>query len=352
MRRARLCLAVRLRRQDRGLAIDLHGIGIDHHAAEMFGQRQRRGRLAARGGACNKHGVDFHRLRMSGFVLNVIGEGALPELFEPLALGSPKILSSGRAFEWPVAAGDATLLLAEARIVAEGLKLDINLVATAHRRKKLLIADMDSTIINVECLDELADMAGLKPKIAAITERAMRGELEFEAALRERVGMLKGLPLSALERTYAERVRLNPGARNLLATMRRHGAHTMLVSGGFGFFTRRVAEAAGFHAERGNTLLDDGVALTGEVATPILGRKAKLEALEQAAAHLTLDFAETLAVGDGANDLAMIKRAGLGVAYHAKPVVADAAGAAINHSDLTALLYLQGYTDKEIVKAA
>ena len=142
----------------------------------------------------------------------------------------------------------------------------------------------------MECLDELADMAGLKPQIAAITERAMRGELEFEAALRERVGMLKGLPLSALERTYVERVRLNPGARNLIATMRRHGAHSMLVSGGFGFFTRRVAEAAGFHVERGNTLLDDGTALTGEVATPILGREAKLRALEEATANLKLAY--------------------------------------------------------------
>ena len=148
-------------------------------------------------------------------------------------------------------------------------------MATAHRRKKLLVADMDSTIINVECLDELADMAGLKPQIAAITERAMRGELEFEAALRERVGMLKGLPLSALERTYAERVRLNPGAKSLLATMRAHGAHTMLVSGGFGFFTARVAEAAGFHAERGNTLLDDGKALTGEVGAPDPGPRSQ-----------------------------------------------------------------------------
>jgi len=288
---------------------------------------------------------------MSSFVLNVIGDGAAPELFGPLALGEAKILSPGRAFEWPVDARDSAPLLAEARTVAEGLKLDINIVATAHRKKKLLIADMDSTIINVECLDELADMAGLKPKIAAITERAMRGELEFEAALRERVGMLKGLPLSALERTYAERVRLNPGAKNLIATMRRHGAHTMLVSGGFDFFTRRVAEAAGFHAERGNTLLDDGNSLTGEVATPILGREAKLQALEDAAAHLKLDFAETLAVGDGANDLAMIQRAGLGVAYHAKPVVAAAAGASIDHNDLTALLYLQGYTDTEIIES-
>ena len=289
---------------------------------------------------------------MSGFILNVIGDGARQEAFGPLRLGNAKSLSPGRAFEWPVDARDATSILAEARTIAEGLKLDINIVAATHRRKKLLIADMDSTIINVECLDELADMAGLKPRIAAITERAMRGELEFEAALRERVGMLKGLPLSALERTYAERVRLNPGAKNLLATMRAHGAHTLLVSGGFGFFTKRVAEAAGFHAERGNTLLDDGQALTGEVGAPILGREAKLRALEEAAAHLKLDFAATLAVGDGANDLGMIQRAGLGVAYHAKPVVAAAASAAIHHNDLTALLYLQGYTDGEIVKAA
>ena len=163
--------------------------------------------------------------------------------------------------------------------------------------------------------------------------------------------MLKGLTLDALERTYVERVRLNPGAKSLLATMRASGAHTMLVSGGFGYFTKRVAEAAGFHAERGNILLDDCAVLTCEVAMPILGREAKLAALEEAVAALKLDFAQTLAVGDGANDLAMIQRAGLGVAYHAKPVVAEAAGAAINHNDLSALLYLQGYSDSEIVKA-
>jgi phosphoserine phosphatase len=281
------------------------------------------------------------------FVLNVIGKGAEPGLLRGLDNGPAKILSPHHAFDLPVIDSDA---LAEARARCEGLGLDINLVKTDRRRKKLLLADMDSTIINVECLDELADMAGLKPEIAAITERAMRGELEFEAALKERVGMLKGLELGALERTYAERVRLNPGAKSLLATMRAHGAHTMLVSGGFGYFTQRVAEAAGFHAERGNTLLDDGTALTGEVAMPILGREAKLHALEEAVATLKIDFDETLAVGDGANDLAMIQKAGLGVAYHAKPVVAVAAGAAISHNDLTALLYLQGYSDDEIVR--
>jgi phosphoserine phosphatase len=280
------------------------------------------------------------------FVLNVIGKGAEPGMFRGLANGPASILSPGMAFDLPVLGTD---VLAEARTRCSGLALDINLVAALHRRKKLLVADMDSTIINVECLDELADMAGLKPQIAAITERAMRGELEFEAALKARVGMLKGLKLHALERTYAERVRLNPGATQLLATMRAHGAHTMLVSGGFGFFTRRVAEAAGFHVERGNTLLDDGAALTGEIALPILGREAKLKALEDGVAVNGLSFADALAVGDGANDLAMIQKAGLGVAYHAKPVVAAAAGAAIDHNDLTALLYLQGYADSEIV---
>src|ERR1700743_3596290 len=232
------------------------------------------------------------------FVLNVIGKGAEPTLFRGLDNGPAKILSPAFAFDLPVATSDA---LAQARTRADGLALDINLIAVNRRRKKLLVADMDSTIINVECLDELADMAGLKPQIAAITERAMRGELEFEAALRERVGMLKGLKLDALEKTYIERVRLNPGAKHLLATMRAQGAHTMLVSGGFGFFTRRVARAAGFHVERGNTLRDVGVALTAEVATPILGRQAKLDALEEAVAHLKIEFAQTLAVGDGAN---------------------------------------------------
>ena len=281
------------------------------------------------------------------FVLNVIGKGADPAMFADIGTGAARILSPGHAFDLPVPEA-AALMLARSR--AEKLPLDINLIAAEKRRKRLLVADMDSTIINVECLDELADMAGLKPQISAITERAMRGELEFEAALKERVGMLKGLKLDALERTYAERVRLNPGAKSLLATMRAHGAHTMLVSGGFGFFTRRVAEAAGFHAERGNTLLDDGVALTGEVGMPILGREAKLQALQEAVANLRIEFADSLAVGDGANDLAMIQKAGLGVAYHAKPVVAQAAGAAINHNHLTALLYLQGYSDEEIVQ--
>ena len=228
--------------------------------------------------------------------------------------------------------------------------LDCNVVASDNRRKKLLIADMDSTIIGCECIDELADMAGIKPMVAAITERAMRGELDFPSALRERVGLLKGLPLEAVARVYAERVRLNKGARALTATMRANGAHTLLVSGGFTYFTARVAADAGFDENQGNRLLDNGHVLTGSVGEPILGREAKLRALEDAVARYGLSFSDTLAVGDGANDLDMIKRAGLGVAYRAKPGVAAAAGVSSAHGDLTALLYLQGYRTAEIVR--
>ncbi|MDR3509006.1 MAG: phosphoserine phosphatase SerB [Caulobacteraceae bacterium] len=211
------------------------------------------------------------------------------------------------------------------------------------RRKRLLIADMDSTIIGCECLDELADFAGVKAEVSAITERAMRGEIGFEGALRERVGMLKGLPLTALQACYDERVRLNPGARALVTTMAAHGARCVLVSGGFEFFTGRVAVAAGFHADRANRLIETGGALTGEVGDPILGREAKLAALREEVAGLGADLTEALAIGDGANDLAMINAAGLGVAYRAKPVVAAEADARVDHTDLTALLYFQGY---------
>ena len=219
----------------------------------------------------------------------------------------------------------------------------------AGRKKRLLVADMDSTIIGCECLDELADFAGVKAEVAAVTERAMRGEIAFEPALRERVARLQGLPLSVLEQCYAERVRLNPGARTLVRTMAASGARTVLVSGGFGFFTERVAEAAGFAAQRANRLLDDGARLTGKVAEPILGREAKLEALREEAERLGAGLEATMAVGDGANDLAMIEAAGLGVAYRAKPAVAAQAAAKVEHGDLTALLYFQGYRQAEFV---
>jgi phosphoserine phosphatase len=240
-------------------------------------------------------------------------------------------------------------VLAAARTAAGSMPLDINVVKTEGRRKRLLIADMDSTIINVECLDELADMAGLKPKIAAITARAMNGEIEFAAALRERVALLEGLKLDALDRVWRERIRLNPGAKELVATMRADGARTMLVSGGFSYYTTRVAAAAGFESEQANRLLDDGPTLTGRVHEPILGREAKLEALELAVSEMQIEFDDTLAIGDGANDLDMIRRAGLGVAYRAKPIVAEAAGARIDHGDLTGALYLQGYREREII---
>jgi phosphoserine phosphatase len=247
--------------------------------------------------------------------------------------------------------GDPDSVRAALRGLGDEVLFDLNIVPTANRRKRLLIADMDSTIIGCECIDELADMAGIKPRVAAITERAMRGEIDFPTALRERVGLLKGLPLKELARVYAERVRLNPGARSLTATMHAHGGHTLLVSGGFEFFTTRVAAAAGFESNQGNRLLDDGERLTGEVGEPILGREAKVRALEDAVLHFGLRHDDTIAVGDGANDLDMIRRAGLGVAYHAKPVVAAAAACSIGHGDLAGLLHLQGYRVAEIVAA-
>lgn len=289
-------------------------------------------------------------------ILSVIGKDATihaPRIASALAThsksGTVAWLSQDRAFEIPFA-GDGEQAKTAARAQAQGTSLDINVVSAQHRRKKLFVADMDSTIISCECLDEIADAIGLKPQVAAITERAMAGEIAFAPALRERVALLKGLPVHRLSRVYGERVRLNPGARALLATMKANGTRTVLVSGGFTFFTSRVAEDAGFDANFGNVLLDDGQHLTGAVAEPILGREAKLQTLEDEAKELGVSYDETLAVGDGANDLDMIGRAGLGVAYHAKPIVAQAAGARVDHGDLTALLYLQGYRDDEIVR--
>ena len=221
--------------------------------------------------------------------------------------------------------------------------------AEEQRRRALLIADMDSTIITVECLDELADFAGKKLEVSAITERAMRGELVFEEALRTRIAILAGLPDSALQATYEERVRLMQGARTLVRTMAAHGAQAVLVSGGFSYFTERVAAAAGFHAERANRLLFEDGRLLG-VAEPILGREAKLQALLDFCSVHGLQADQAMAIGDGANDLAMIQAAGMGVAFHAKPVVAQAARARIDHGDLTALLYLQGYRGGDFIR--
>jgi phosphoserine phosphatase len=237
------------------------------------------------------------------------------------------------------------------RDIIGGAPIDVVIQPHEGRRKKLFLADMDSTMIAQECIDELADYAGLKSRVAAITERAMRGEIAFEPALRERVALLKGLPASVIDEVIAARIHPTPGGRTLVATMRAHGAYTCVVSGGFTAFTEGVAAMIGFDAQRANTLLTDADGkLTGEVAEPILGREAKLEALIALRQRLHLQPAETLAVGDGANDIPMIEAAGLGVAFHGKPAIrAIAPAACIDHGDLTALLYAQGYRREEFV---
>ena len=237
---------------------------------------------------------------------------------------------------------NAAEALAEAREALTDAAIDANIVRSVGRKKRLLIADMDSTIINVECIDEVADFAGVKHLVAPITERAMRGELDFEGALVQRVGLLRCLQVEALQQVYDERVRLNPGARTLVQTMNAMGAVTALVSGGFTFFSSRVAAAAGFQTNQANVLLEEDGKLAGLVALPILGREAKLEALERICSERGFSAKEAVAVGDGANDLAMLGKAGLGVAYRAKPAVAKAADARLDHSDLTAILHLQG----------
>jgi phosphoserine phosphatase len=264
---------------------------------------------------------------------------------DAIAGGEPIILSPGEAADIPLPAAPD---LDAVRAVLDGVAIDAIATTAEHRRKSLLVADMDSTIVTGETLDELADFAGLKPRIAAITARAMNGELDFKAALRERVAMLRGLPVDALERTW-ERVRLTPGAHELVATMRAHGARAALVSGGFSFFTSRVAALCGFDLHRSNVLLDDGAALTGFVAEPILDRDTKLHMLSSLAAELSLPMSATLAVGDGANDLEMLRAAGLGVAFHAKPIVAAAAQARVDHAGLRALLFAQGYRAAEFL---
>lgn len=221
--------------------------------------------------------------------------------------------------------------------------IDLAVQPAENRRKRMLLADMDSTMIAQECIDELADEAGVGAHVAAITARAMNGELEFEEALRERVACLKGLPEGTIARVLERRITFTPGGRDLVATMRAHGAYAALVSGGFTAFTDHVARSLGFDEHRANSL---GVAdghLTGTVADPILGREAKVSALDEITAHLGIAPADVLAVGDGANDLGMLGRAGAGVALHAKPVVAAQCKLRINHGDLSALLYLQGY---------
>ncbi len=268
------------------------------------------------------------------------------------ALGASEtatVLSTGVAadirFEGPNASAAMTLL----REITGTAPVDIFVQPEEGRRKLLLIADMDSTMIRQECIDELAAELGLKERISDITERAMRGEIEFEPALRERVALLAGLPVSAIDTVLSNRIVLMPGGRTLVQTMKSNGAYCALVSGGFTHFTRAVAAMIGFDENQANTLLETDGRLAGKVSEPILGREAKRVRLEELVSQQKLSFEDTLAVGDGANDLAMIERAGSGVAYRAKPAVAEIADFRVDHGDLTALLYLQGYSESEFV---
>ena len=222
--------------------------------------------------------------------------------------------------------------------------VDIIVQPILHRRKSLFVADMDSTMIGQECIDELAAELRVKQKVAKITERSMRGELAFEPALRERVKLLEGLDAMVIPKVISEKITITPGARTLISTLRSQGVYTALVSGGFTLFTSRIGATIGFDEDRANTLVIHNGKLTGEVAEPILGREAKRAALIELREQFALSPEETLAIGDGANDLDMIKEAGLGIAFRAKPAVAAAADARIDHADLTALLYAQGYS--------
>jgi len=259
--------------------------------------------------------------------------------------GPVRWLAPDEAAEVPLAAEPADLWERWAVLQTRGIDLAVQ--PAAGRRKRLLLADMDSTMIRQECIDELAAVAGIGAEVAAITARAMNGELEFEGALRARVALLRGLDAGVIDRVMAERIRFTPGGRVLVATMRAQGAHCVLVSGGFTAFTEKVAAALGFHEHRANLLEVEGGRLAGTVAEPILGREAKVATLEEICARLGITSAEVLAIGDGANDLGMLGRAGMGVALHAKPVVAAECRLRVNHGDLTAALYLQGYARAE-----
>jgi phosphoserine phosphatase len=257
---------------------------------------------------------------------------------------APQWLAKGEAAEFPVPEN-----LVELREKFAHLPIDVNVVPKANRRKRLLLADMDSTMIQQECIDELGVVAGLGDKIKAITIRAMRGEIDFAEALKERVGLMAGLDAKVIETIIRERITLMPGGRTLVATMKANGAYTALVSGGFRQFTSRVAAQLGFNTNEANDLIVENGKLAGKVAEPILGKEAKLAALKHLSFVNGLTAADAIAVGDGANDIPMLQAAGMGVALHAKPKVREAAPHSINHGDLTALLYLQGYKKAEFV---
>ena len=292
---------------------------------------------------------------MSERVATLIANPANPSLTPELAdkardaasASGVYFLADGIACDLPLHenSGDRAEILA----ALDGAPIDVVVQEADSRRKSVLLADMDSTMIQQECIDELADVAGVGDRVKDITARAMNGELDFEAAIRERVGLLKGLPEAVIAQVLETRISLMPGGPVLLATMKAHGAYAALVSGGFTAFTAAVAARLGFDENRANTLLvQDGV-LTGEVGTPILGQQAKVDALGDITETLGIGPDAVLAVGDGANDLGMLHRAGLGVALHAKPAVAAQCDVRVNFGDLTALLFLQGYARSEFV---
>jgi phosphoserine phosphatase len=279
---------------------------------------------------------------------STIVDGALAVLPSP---GTARWLFDEVAVDIPFdGSGDIRAIEARLRQARGDLPIDLVVQPQAFRRKKLLLADMDSTMIGQECIDELADFAGLKAQVAKITDRAMRGEIEFEPALRERVALLKDMPANVVDEVLQKRITPTPGGRELVSTMRANGAWTCLISGGFTLFTNAVAAKIGFQENRANQLKIRDGKLTGEVIEPIVGRAAKLATLLELRESFDLDDIDTLVVGDGANDLGMIEAAGLGVAYHAKPAVAAAASARIDYGDLTALLYAQGYRREEFVE--
>ena len=262
--------------------------------------------------------------------------------------GDATWLAPDEAAEFPVAEVPGNRWEVWADLQAQGV--DMVVVPAANRRKRMLLADMDSTMIQQECIDELADAAGVGDRVKQITARAMNGELDFEGALTERVGLLEGLPEGVIAEVLRDRITLMPGGPALLATMRAQGAYAALVSGGFTAFTAQIAARLGFDENRANTLLAENGTLTGEVGRPILGREAKVQALREITGRLGLSPDDVIAVGDGANDLGMLGLAGMGVALHAKPVVAAECDVRINHGDLTALLYVQGYARADFVR--
>jgi phosphoserine phosphatase len=292
-------------------------------------------------------------------VATLVSNPADPALDETVVARAAKLLPAAQTPQWlaagiaadiafsPKGGGDERYFAELLRGDLAGCPIDVIVQPARHRRKKLLVADMDSTMIGQECIDELADFVGMKAHVAAITERAMRGEIAFEPALRERVALLGGLDVQIVAKVIDERITLTPGGRALVQTMRAHGAHTALVSGGFTHFTNEIAERIGFDSTQANVLVIEDGKFAGLVHEPILGKEAKLAALLRLREEHGLLRQETLAVGDGANDFAMLEEAGLGVAFHAKPSVAAAAHARIDHADLTALLYAQGYRSDE-----